>query len=168
MRCRFGVLVLIVLAGMMIFSQGCASIWGQSKQKVRVTSRPDNAAITIHNRKGEVVYQGTTPATIRLRAGAGYFLGEEYTVKFKKAGCRECTAQIDRGINIWYAVGNFFFGSWIGYLVVDPLTGAMWSLKDLHMDLEDQPAAQTTGDTLRILAIDQVPKGARARMVRIN
>jgi hypothetical protein len=39
----------------------------------------------------------------------------------------------------WY-LGNFIFGSWIGFLAVDPLTGAMWSV--------DEPSVHimSTGD----------------------
>jgi hypothetical protein len=165
---RFGVLALIVLAGMMIFSQGCASIMGGSKQTVSITSQPSGAAYTIYNKKGQAIDSGTTPATVTLKAGAGYFSPQKYTVKLAKAGCRECEAPIEHGISGWYIGGNLIFGGLVGYLVVDPLTGAMWTLKDCHVEMDSEPRTQMMDDTLKIVTLDQVPSVLRQSMVRIN
>ena len=42
----------------------------------------------------------------------------------------------------WYLVGNFFMGGLIGYLIIDPLTGAMWNLtpKQLSTSLSKETA----------------------------
>jgi hypothetical protein len=73
------------------------------------------------------VCRGTTPASVTLDASAGYFDGQKYTVTFSKDGYDPTTVQIDSRINGWY-VGNIVFGRFIGWLIVDPLTGAMWAL----------------------------------------
>ena len=38
--------------------------------------------LKIKNRAGEVVHQGTTPQSVVLKAGAGYFKGEKYQLTF--------------------------------------------------------------------------------------
>lgn len=167
MRCRLGVLALVfVLASMMVFSQGCASIIEGSKGTVKLTSEPDGAAYTIYDKKGEAVDNGTTPATVTLKRGAGYFSAQKYTVKFEKSGCSPCEARIGTGVSLWYAVGNLVFGGLIGYLVVDPLTGAMFTLKDVHVDMGAE--GQANANTLKIMTIDQVPLDLRPRLVRLN
>lgn len=168
MRRGLGVLVLIVLASLMVFSQGCASIMGGSKQTVSITSEPTGASYTIYNKKGQAIDSGTTPATVTLKAGAGYFTPQKYIVKCTKAGCRECEVPIQSGVSGWYIGGNLIFGGLIGYLVVDPLTGAMWTLKDCHVDMNAPPRTEGTNDTLTIVTLDQVPSQFRHSMVRIN
>ena len=127
--------------GTLLCLTGCASIVGQATQKVDVTSQPDGVTVTVMDAKGETVAAGTTPAKLRLKAGAGYFKAADYTVRFTKAGCTPQEVKIKRGLNGWY-FGNIVFGGLIGMLVVDPLTGAMWNLEDtVHADL---PTSQTS------------------------
>ena len=171
MRSKLGVLALAVLASMMIFSQGCASIMEGGKGTVKITSQPQGASYVVYNKKGEAVDSGATPATVTLKRGAGYFSAQKYTVKFTKTGYRDCEARIENGLSMWYAAGNIIFGGLIGWLIVDPLTGAMWTLKDLQVDMETGPraeATETTENSLKILTIDQVPTELRPRLVRIN
>ena len=163
------VLGLVVLVGLMVLSQGCASIMEGSKRTVSITSEPTGAAFTIYNKKGEAIDSGMTPATVTLKPGAGYFSAEKYTVKLTKAGCPDSEASIENGISGWYLVGNIIFGGLIGYLVVDPLTGAMWTLKDLHVDMMSPGSqVQVIGNTLKIVTMDQVPRQLRPMLVRIN
>jgi uncharacterized protein YceK len=119
------------------FLSGCASIVSHSSYPVAIKSAPDNADFTIINRKGETVHSGTTPATVTLKSGAGYFSGETYTVKYSKPGYDDTTAVIDSSLNGWYW-GNFIFGGVLGMFVIDPATGAMWSLPDnLQVNLSE-------------------------------
>ena len=37
--------------------------------------------------------------------------------------------------NGWYLAGNFIFGGLLGWLIVDPATGAMWNLKPHHTSI---------------------------------
>ena len=146
---------------------GCASIVSKSKYPVSITSNPEGAAIIIVNRIGQDVFSGKTPTTVTLKAGAGYFKGETYTVTFKREGYATHTAQIERGVDGWYSVGNIFLGGLIGWLVVDPITGAMWTLKDLHVNLKPEESyLQKEG--LHIVTIDDVPNHLRSKMVKIK
>ncbi len=168
MRVRLGVLALVVvLASMMVFTQGCASIFAGGPSKVEITSDPSGAMFTVYNKKGDAIKSGTTPAEVKLKEGAGYFSAQKYKVKFEKAGYRTCEVQADTNICPWYW-GNFIFGGLIGFLVVDPLTGAMWTIDDVHANLEAAPHSQATESSLRIVTIDQVPQNLRSRLVRIN
>lgn len=158
---------LLVVA--MVFGQGCASIVSKSTYDVTISSTPSNVRVDVYNKKGELKATGSTPLQARLKAGAGYFSGEVYTVEFKRDGYPVHKAQIERGVDGWYIVGNLFFGGLVGWLIVDPLTGAMWTLKDLHVDLEGTAQADLNEPgALRIVSLDQVPRNLQPRMVRIN
>jgi len=146
---------------------GCASIVSKSAYPVTISSKPPGANITIVNRSRETVFNGKTPTTVTLKAGAGYFKGENYTVTFEKEGYATHTAQIERGLDGWYIAGNLLFGGLIGWLIVDPATGAMWTLKNLHADLTSKTSSlQKEG--LHIVTLDDVPEHFRSKMVKLN
>lgn len=150
-----------------MFLAGCASIVSESEYPVSISSQPEGAEISIKNRSGKQIYSGKTPTSITLKAGAGFFKGEKYTVSFKKDGYAPHTAQVERGVDGWYIAGNFVFGGLIGWLIVDPATGAMWTLENLHVDLNSTEKSSTK-NKVQILTLDNVPKNLRSRMVRVN
>ncbi|MDH0097583.1 hypothetical protein L1F06_005640 [Ectopseudomonas hydrolytica] len=108
---------------------GCASIVSDSSYPVSVTSAPEGADFEIRNRSGKVVHTGMTPGTVSLRAGAGYFKGEQYTVSYKKDGYTSQVSTLDSSLDGWYW-GNILFGGLIGLFAVDPATGAMFKLPE--------------------------------------
>ena len=148
----------------------CASIVSDSKGVVTISSNPTAAQIAIADQSGVEVYRGTTPASITLDASAGYFDGQEYTITFSKDGYDLTTAKVDSRINGWY-VGNIVFGGLIGWLIVDPLTGAMWALDTKHVNgtLAERVAMdETSSPQLRIVSIDSVPESERSKMMRVR
>ena len=70
--------------------------------------------------------QSKTPTTVTLDRGAGYFRKQTYRVEFEMNGAKD-SVNIEARLNGWY-IGNFLIGGIIGFLIVDPLTGAMWDL----------------------------------------
>ena len=146
---------------------GCASIVSKSEYPVNITSVPTEADISIANGENKTIFMGKTPAIVSLKAGAGYFKGENYTVTFAKEGYMPHTAQISRGVDGWYIGGNIIVGGLIGWIIVDPITGAMWTLKDLHIDLIPLSSPVSNGG-LRVITVDKVPKNLHSEMVRIN
>ena len=108
---------------------GCASIVSDSKYPVAVTSSPSGAAYEIFSESGISVRSGVTPDEVTLRAGAGYFDGEKYTVTYRKDGYTSSTQTLESGIDGWYW-GNIVIGGLIGMLIVDPATGAMYTLPE--------------------------------------
>lgn len=116
---------IVLVAGL----SGCASIVSESSYPVSVTSAPEGAHFEIRNRSGAVVHKGMTPGTVSLKAGAGYFKGEQYTIAFQKDGFTSQTTTVDTSVDGWYW-GNIVFGGLIGLFAVDPATGAMYKLPE--------------------------------------
>ena len=131
---------------------------------------PSAAHIAIADQSGVEVYRGNTPANVTLDASAGYFDGQEYTITFSKEGHASATVKVDSRINGWY-VGNIVFGAFIGWLIVDPLTGAMWALDSEHVSgtlAETVASNKTSSPQLRIVSLDCVPESARGSMIRVR
>ncbi|MDX1542103.1 MAG: hypothetical protein R3349_11940 [Geminicoccaceae bacterium] len=162
-RRHFPAIALAVLLG------GCASIVSDSENTIPISSNPAGAELVITDQTGAEIYRGTTPATVTLDTGAGYFDGEAYTITMAMNGYAAQTVSLGTELNGWY-VGNIVFGGPIGLLIVDPLTGAMWKLdrKNVSIDLPRQVADADGGDELRIVALGDLPPEARADMVRVN
>ena len=109
---------------------GCASIVSDSEYGVAITSSPTGADFTIKNSKGIPIHSGTTPMTVLLDASDGYFDGAEYLVIAEKDGYQSTQHTIEHGLDGWFLGNIFLFGGWVGMLVVDPLTGALYTLPD--------------------------------------
>lgn len=110
-------------------TSGCASIVSDSKPEVGIYSAPSEAKYSVVNSKGMIVATGVTPGRVLLESGRGYFKGEDYKVTFRKEGYGDSTVPLKTSVNGWYW-GNILFGGLIGMLIVDPLTGAMYTLPD--------------------------------------
>tara|TARA_R110001632_G_scaffold203980_1_gene327379 strand:- start:879 stop:1367 length:489 start_codon:yes stop_codon:yes gene_type:complete len=110
-----------------LFVSGCASIISDSQYPVSVKSEPPGAEYQIRNRSGAVIHQGTTPNTVTLKAGDGYFKGARYNMQFSKEGYEQQSQTLDSSVDGWYWA-NIVFGGLIGMLAVDPATGAMYKL----------------------------------------
>ena len=109
---------------------GCASILSDSQYPVTFDSNPSGAHLKIINRDGQTVYEGSSPTTITLEAGSGFFRGERYKVVASLNG-GSGTSTLSPKLDGWY-VGNLLFGGVIGMLIVDPMTGAMYKLPSRH------------------------------------
>lgn len=107
---------------------GCASIIRGSNQVVAFKSNPSEAKFKIYDDNGELIVNNTTPNVVTLKRGNGYFKKKSYKVVVEKEGYQTMEFQIEGKVNGWYLGGNLIFGGLIGYLIVDPLTGAMWTL----------------------------------------
>ncbi|MEX0676793.1 MAG: hypothetical protein WD063_06930 [Pirellulales bacterium] len=146
---------------------GCASIVSKSEYPVAITSNPIGADFVVKRGNGIPVASGITPATITLSASDGYFKPAKYTVEFRRKGVVQSvplTAKIDG----WY-FGNILFGGIIGLRIVDPATGAMWSLKDTTMATFQQTADVAPGQrALRIADINSLPMKYRGQLVALN
>jgi hypothetical protein len=114
-----GVVVLLALL------PSCASIVSKSDWPVAITSPQPGVPFTVKNSQGISVASGTTPSTITLKSGAGFFEGADYTVEATGHG----SVPVVSKLNGWYW-GNLLFGGLIGMLIVDPATGAMWKLPE--------------------------------------
>ncbi|HUU20571.1 MAG TPA: hypothetical protein VMW72_25715 [Sedimentisphaerales bacterium] len=119
-----------------IFLSGCASVMCGSEKTVNIKSRPSGAAFTIMDAKGNTVVENVTPTNVTLKRGRGWFQAADYKVIFRKEGCKQMTVPIQQGLEAgWYVGGNILIGGLIGWIIVDPLTGAMWNIEDVNVSL---------------------------------
>jgi len=108
----------------------CASAIRGSKENFVFSSNPQGATLMIFDKNNTAIAKLTTPAEIALKKGAGFFSGQNYTAKATKEGYKPSSFRIDNNLNISaYLFGNILFVGVLGYVIVDPLTGAMWNLE---------------------------------------
>ncbi len=138
---------------------GCATIIAKSSQIITVASVPDSAAVKITNAAGTAVHSGTTPMTVTLKKGRGYFKAENYTVSFSKDGYQTRDVTVRGQVNGWY-FGNIVFGGLIGMLAVDPATGAMYTLRpeQVNSTLDALKVSRGRGEhALTVMLIQDLP-----------
>ena len=146
----------------------CASIVSKSSYPVSIQSSPSGAKFRIKDEIGNVVHSGLTPATVTLDASDGYFSKAKYTVEYKKDGLDTQTATIYPTIDGWY-IANILFGGFIGLLIVDPLTGAMYKLpKLINSSLSDDNFSNNENKDLKIVSIESLTDEQKTRLIAIN
>ena len=160
-------IALIVVASAAVLA-GCASIVSKSEYPVSVTSNPTGADFTVKRANGLPIASGVTPATITLAASDGYFKPAKYTVEFRRKGVVQSvplTAKVDG----WY-FGNILVGGLIGLLIVDPATGAMWSLNDTVVATFRQTAdaAPANRRALQIVDINSLPMKYHGQLLALR
>jgi hypothetical protein len=116
-------------------SSGCATIvkgiggQGVDSQGVTFQSEPPDAKLTVTNlRSGTKVTEAKTPHQVTLERSAGYFKYGKYQAVFEKEGYDKKEVNIEGDAGAWYIAGNLVLGGLIGWFIVDPLTGAMWTI----------------------------------------
>jgi hypothetical protein len=125
-----------------------SSVCGPDKSR-----NPTGANFVIKRDNGLSVSNGITPA--------------KYTVEFTRKGETQ-SIPISASINGWY-VGNLLFGGLIGFLIVDPATGAMWKLDDAVIANFAQSVTIKNGKKeVQIAHIDEVPLHKRSQLVALN
>ncbi|MEB6480613.1 hypothetical protein [Acinetobacter vivianii] len=149
-----------LLYGAVVLSlSGCASIISGKTQTMTFQSTPELSDITILNRDGKKIHVGKAPVTVSLNRGAGFFVPERYTVIFEKDGYEKKEIKVTSSMNGWY-IGNILFGGIIGLLIIDPATGAMYSLstKDTNVVLNDlnKEKLQANGQSLTIVSTNEI------------
>ncbi len=129
-------LIIPALALYCVLASGCASIVDGRAKTVRINSNPTGAKVVIFDKSGKEVATQTTPATIKLKRHSGYFVGQKYKLVFEAPGYYPSETYVNSTLNGWY-LGNIVFGGAIGLLVLDPATGAMWTLspKDVNWNM---------------------------------
>lgn len=146
---------------------GCASIVSRSTYPLAINTDPTGADVSIRNKAGVEIYRGLSPAVVDLKAGAGYFSRETYTLTINKEGYKDRIIPVNFTLDGWY-FGNILFGGLIGILIVDPITGAMWKIERSYINtvLDEIPASGQA--VLKIYDIAEVPDEWRRHMMRIE
>ncbi|PMR69401.1 hypothetical protein [Halomonas heilongjiangensis] len=151
---------------------GCASIVGDKDQSITINSTPSKAQVLIIDETSKEVFAGETPTTVQLRKADGsYFGGKSYTVHIAKEGFQERTMMINSTPNGWYIGGNLVFGGLIGWLIVDPFTGAMYNLTpdQINTTLGESVASNDNGgNEINLVLLQDVPASLQDEMALIG
>jgi hypothetical protein len=152
---------------------GCATIVGHPTQMLPLSSTPSDATISIVDEAGAEVFKGTTPTTVTLAKSTGHYWGKKsYTVTFTKDGFKSQSVPVTASANGWYIAGNLVFGGLIGYFVVDPLNGNMYTLSPeaVSATLGQQTAHNNaaTDGSIVVMLVQDVPAALRGQLTRVN
>lgn len=152
---------------------GCATIVGQPTQTVPISSTPSEAKIVVTDEAGTEVFAGMTPTSVTLNKSTGkYWGGKSFKVTVSKTGYKTQEIPVTSSANGWYIAGNIVFGGLIGWFVVDPLNGNMYTLSpesiSASMPSETAHNNRATDGTIAILLMEDVPAHLRGKLVRVN
>lgn len=166
-------LLTLGLTAMLTASIGCASIMTGGRKEVNFRSEPPGATVTVTDEKGVTVFEGQTPTVVTLKTGKAYFRTKNYTVRFAMPGYQPMETTVKSRVSGWY-FGNLIFGGLIGIVIVDPLTGALYTLppeSSIALVPDGQPiTGLTTEDsrTLRVMQFSEVPTSLRPNLLQVN
>ena len=140
----------------------------KSSYPISINSSPSEAKITITDKKGIEIYCGNTPAIMKLKAGSGFFGKAQYQVKFQKDGYDTKIVPVHFKLDGWY-FGNIIFGGFVGMLIIDPATGAMYKLDTefLNETLFKSTASIDTKE-LKVFGINEIPSEWKGHLVLLN
>jgi hypothetical protein len=146
---------------------GCSTIVSDSVYPVSITSSPSQADFILKNREGKSVHSGKTPETVTLNASSGFFKGETYTLILNKDGFNEKTIEIQSSLDGWY-FGNILIGGWIGMLIIDPVTGAMFKLPENAGASLSEVAKVKSENAITIAMLDSVSDKEKLELVPVK
>jgi hypothetical protein len=165
-------LVRTLVAGVALLLGGCGTIVNGFSDGVTINSRPDGASVIIVDEAGEEVFRGSTPASLDLVKARGWFAQRTYTLTVSKPGYQTYQTPIKPRPSLWFIIGNLFlpFVGQIGWVIIDPLTGGMWTIDPDKFDasLLAQTTRSEDGTTLTILLLEDVPEEMRGALVSLE
>lgn len=160
---------MVLLGSLFLFMSGCASIVSKWSYPVEIKSNPSQAEFTIVDGSGKEIYKGVTPATVNLKGKLGYFRWQQYEITFSKEGYCSSSTRLIADVNGWYW-GNFLFGGFIGFIIIDPVTGAMWRLPGsvtVNLEAEIQEI-HPDADVIQVVSLESVPLHQRNMFVPLE
>ena len=159
-----------ILAAAPLVLAGCASIIKGESQEIAINSMPSGADVRIVDEGGTEVFAGVTPVKAQLKKKKSYFHGRDYTIELSHAGHAPREIKLKRSVSAWYIAGNIVFGGLIGWLIVDPLTGAMWTYDPEEIDetLTSSSSGLEQGLSLHVVLLKEAPPAVRQSMVPLG
>jgi len=153
----FKSLSIVTLASLMLSS--CGSIINGSTQEITIKTQPNNASIKIFDSSKNPVYSGSSPTTLEVDRSEGFFKGATYLVQISEKGYETKELTIKSSASGWYLAGNLLLGGLIGWLIIDPATGGMWTLspEDINAELAKDVSVLGDNDGLMIVLREQLP-----------
>jgi hypothetical protein len=158
----------LIATALILILSSCASILSKSTYPFTINTTPSGVNVLIKNGEGMDIYNGTSPATVNLKAGAGFFKKASYIVRISGEGYNEQTLPINFTIDGWY-FGNLLLGGVIGMLIVDPATGAMYKIEDEYMNINlSKSSTSIENPTFKVYDIANTPKEWKDKLVKIT
>lgn len=115
---------------LILFLTSCATIIHGGDQDITINTTPSGAKIKVVDLNNNTeVGNFLSPCIVNLDRGFGFFEKGRYSIEVEKAGYSKKIINVKGSVDGWYIIGNFFIGGLLGWLVVDPATGAMWELR---------------------------------------
>ena len=106
--------------------------------------------------------------TVTLKTSSGFFKKAKYRVEATKQGYGTTSSSLDARVNGWYW-GNIGFGGLIGFLIIDPATGAMWKLDEsCAINLPRKTVSVRGGSSVSLTLIDDVPLHLRGLLSKVD
>lgn len=162
MRRTFTVFLTAVMFSLLL--PNCATIVTPSSYPLAINCNPPGSKVEIVDKHGVTVFMGTTPTTLKLKAGAGFFSPARYTVYFFNDGYDQTVVSINARLDGWY-FGNILIGGFLGMLIIDPATGAMWKIDERVLNVDLVPNNQ---QVLNIIDIKDLPEEYKDHLVKIT
>ena len=163
---------IIHLLSLYLLVSSCATIIGTPTQLVSVNSSPSSAKITITDEAGMVAFSGRTPTGVTLaKHNSQYFGGKNYRVTIEQTGYQSQVFALTTHPNGWYLLGNIFFGGLIGWLIIDPFNGGMYTLSpeaiNSTLSKSDNKLAANMQE-INICLLEDVPEYLQGKLQPIN
>ncbi len=133
---RISLYFVVIIIG---FCSSCASLKSTNVYSVSIETEPPGAEVTIRDKKDVKVGQFISPDSIKVDAGRGFFVRERYSIDVSLKGYKPQTFLLPMKIDKWY-LSNILFANFLGLLIIDPITGAMWepAFNKVFMKLEPE------------------------------
>ncbi|MFN4299484.1 MAG: hypothetical protein ACK4EX_07110 [Thermaurantimonas sp.] len=129
---RYSQLKVVIIGVICVALQSCATLFSKSIYPVAVHSTSQNVRFEVFDRYKNRIYTGTTPETIYLPASYLPFIRQRYTVLINDPDFESAQMPVTFHIDGWY-FANLLIPAFapVGMLIVDPLSGCMFTL-DYH------------------------------------
>jgi hypothetical protein len=125
-----------MISGVILTSGGCATIVTSGPEDLRVEG-DEGSTFRVVDERDRVVAAGVVPAVVELDTGDGYFGTKSYIVHYHRDGVEDREVRVETELSNWYLWGNLFSFLPIGWLLVDPYSGAMWTLQTEQVNEPD-------------------------------
>lgn len=137
---------------------GCGSIINGSTQSMSVQVTPSTASISLLSSNGSLIAKSQGTLFYSLKRSNGFFDGADYNLKVNAKGYNTQVIPLISSPNGWYLAGNILLGGFIGWLIVDPATGGMWTIsakngqdiENLNVILLENATDEMMGNAIKV------------------
>lgn len=120
----------VFLGAAALLLAGCGTLNLKEKaEEFQLRSVPSNAVVQIIDTKeNKIIASGKTPYRVSLPKRQDFFEGKNYQIRFLKEGFVAKNVEVKSEFSGHYGLGNLVSSGPIGWFLVDPGSGAMWTL----------------------------------------